>query len=59
LSFMWSLSWIMSILTFGANIYLSVRTYYVYPFGCRLPYSTWYFLVPSICLWISWSHCFE
>jgi hypothetical protein len=24
-----------------------------------LPHSSWYFLVPSICLWNSWSHCFS
>jgi hypothetical protein len=27
-------------------------------FVTRLPHYGWYFLVPSICLRISWSHCF-
>jgi hypothetical protein len=35
-----------------------VNTYHVYTFGSGLPNSAWYFLVPSICLQMSWSHCF-
>ena len=40
------------------NTNLSVSTYHVCSFVTRYPHSK-YFLVPSICLWNSWSHCFE
>jgi len=43
---------------FGANIHLSVSTYHVWFFVTALLHSGWYFPVPSICLWLSWSHCF-
>lgn len=48
----------VGILYFMANIYLSVSTYHVCPFGSVLPPSGWYFQVPSIYLRISWNHCF-
>ena len=56
LSFMWSVNCILGILSFWANIYLSVSVYHVWSFVTGLPHSG--FLVPSICLRISWSHCF-
>ena len=37
--FLWSVSYIMGILNFLANIHLSVSIYYVCPFGSGLPYS--------------------
>jgi hypothetical protein len=37
LSFLWSGNCILDILSFGANIHLSVSTYYVYSFGTGLP----------------------
>jgi hypothetical protein len=58
LSFITSVSYIVGIAHLLPNIYLSVKTYYVCSFVNGLPHSRWYFLVPSICLWISWSHCF-
>jgi hypothetical protein len=39
---------------FMANIQLSVSTYHVGPLGSWLPHSWCYFLVPSICMQISW-----
>jgi hypothetical protein len=57
LSFIWSVSCIMGILSSFPNIHLYISTYYVCSFVTRLPHSGWYFLVP-ICLGISWSHCF-
>jgi len=41
-----------------ANSHLSMSAYHVCFSMIGLPHSGWYFLVPSICLWISWSHCF-
>jgi hypothetical protein len=57
LSSVWSLVCIMGIVSFWANIHSSVSTYHVCSFVSGLPHSE-YFLIPSICLWISWSHCF-
>ena len=61
-SFMWSMNCIWDILSFWANIHLSVSTYHVCSFVTELPHSELltleYFLDPSICLLISWSHCF-
>ena len=53
----WSVNFILGILCFGANIHLSVSAYHVWSFVNVLPHSG-YFLVPYICLAISWSHCF-
>ena len=53
LSFMWFENCILDILTFWANIHLSVSAYHVCCFVIGLPHSGWYFLVPSICLRIS------
>ena len=58
LSFMWFVNCILGILSFWANIHLSVSAYYVCSFVIGLHHLGWYFLVPSICLRISWSHCF-
>ena len=58
LSFMWSVNCILGILSFWANIHLSVSAYHVCSFMTELPNSGWYFQVPSICLRIS-SHCFN
>jgi hypothetical protein len=55
LSFMWSVNCIFVIPSFGAN--LSVSAYHMCSFVIGLPHSG-YFLVPSICLRISWIHCF-
>jgi hypothetical protein len=52
----WFVGYIAGILNFLANIHLSMSTYHVCSFVSRLPYSGWYFLVPSICLQISWSY---
>ena len=49
---------ILDIQSYWPNIQLSVSKYYVCTFMTGLPHSGWYFIVPSICLWISWSHCF-
>jgi hypothetical protein len=57
-SLMWSVNCILVILNFWANIHLSVCAYHMCSFLTGLPHSGWYFLVPSICLWISCSHCF-
>jgi hypothetical protein len=59
LSFMWSVSYIMGIPCSLPNIYLSMSIYHVWSFVTELSHSGWYFLDPSICLWISWSHCFK
>jgi hypothetical protein len=48
LSFIWSVKCILGILSFGANILLSVGAYLVCSFVIGIPYSGWYFLVPSI-----------
>jgi hypothetical protein len=58
LGFIWSMNWILGILNFWANIHLSVSTYCVCSFVKESPHSGWYSQIPSICLWISWSHCF-
>jgi hypothetical protein len=50
LSFIWSVSCIIDVLSFWANIHLSVSTYHICPFVFRLPHSEWYFLLPSISL---------
>ena len=52
-SFVWSVvSWVFQAFP---NIYLSVSTYHVCSFMTGSHHSGWYFLVSSICLWISWS----
>ena len=53
LSFIWSMSCMVGILSFFPNIYLSVSTYHVCSFVIGLPHSGLYFLDPSICLRIS------
>ena len=59
LSFLWSVSCIVGILNFWANnIHLSVGTYHVCSVVIGLHYSGWYLLILSICLRISWIHCF-
>jgi hypothetical protein len=58
MSFIWSVRCILGILSFMPNIHLSVNTYHACSLVTRLPYSRWNFLIPSICLWISWIHCF-
>jgi hypothetical protein len=55
--FMWALSCILGIPSFGANIHLSVSAYHTY-LVTGLPHPGWYFLIPSICLRISWIGCF-
>ena len=50
---------ILGIRSFWANIHLSVSVFHVCSFVIRLPHSGWYFLVASICLRISWIHCFN
>jgi hypothetical protein len=59
INFLWSVGCILGILYFFANIHLSVSTYHACPFGSGLCHPGWYFLDPSICLRISWSHCFQ
>ena len=54
LSLIWSVNWILGILNFWTNIHLSVSAYHVCYFVIWLPHSGWYFLVPPICLRISW-----
>ena len=54
----WSVSCTLGILSFWANLHLSVSVYHVSSFVVGLPPSGWYFLVLSICLSISWIHCF-
>jgi hypothetical protein len=58
LSFMWSVNYILGIPSIGVNIHLSVSAYHVCSFVIGLLHSGWYFLVLSICLRISWIHCF-
>jgi hypothetical protein len=58
LSFIWSVNCILGIPRFWANIDFSVSAYHVCSFVIGLPHSGWYFLVSSICLRTSWSHCF-
>jgi hypothetical protein len=55
LNFLWSIGCTVSIL---ATIYLSLSICHACPFGTRLPWSGWYFLVPTICLQNSWWPCF-
>lgn len=57
-SSIWFVGYRVDILSFWANIHLSVNTYHLCSFVSGLPHLGWYFLVPFICLWISWSHCF-
>ena len=57
LSFMWSVNYILGILSFWTNIHLSVSAYHVCSIGIGLPHTGLYILDPSICLWISWSNC--
>ena len=45
-------SYILGILSFWANIHLSVSTYHVRTFVIRLPHSGWCLPGPSICLGI-------
>jgi hypothetical protein len=52
-SFMWFVNYILGIQSFWANIHLSVSAYHVCSFLIGLPHSGWYFLVPFICLRIS------
>jgi len=59
LSFIWSVNCILGILSYWTNIHLSVTVYHLCSFVAGLPPSEWYFLVSSICLRISWSHCFQ
>ena len=56
--FILSCIWSVAILSFGANIHLSVGVYHVCSFVIGLPHSGWYFLVPFICLQNSWCLCF-
>jgi hypothetical protein len=58
LCFMWSVNCIVSSPRFWVNIHISVSACNVCSFVTGLPHSGWYFLVPSISLRISWSHCF-
>ena len=58
LSFMWSVNCFLGVPSFWVNIHISVSAYHVCSFVIGLPHSRWYFLVSSICLRISWSHCF-
>jgi hypothetical protein len=58
LSFMWSLSCSVCIPCSLPTIHLSMSIYYVCSFVTEASHSGWYFLNPSICLWISWSHWF-
>ena len=55
---MFSMNCILGIPSFWTNIHFSVSAYHVCSFVTGLPYSGWYFLFPSICLRISWMHCF-
>jgi hypothetical protein len=57
LSFICSMNCILVIPNLWVNIHLSVRTYHVCSFVIRLLHSG-YFLILSICLRSSWSHCF-
>jgi hypothetical protein len=57
LSFMWSMNCILDILSFWANIHISVSAYHVCSFVTGLSHSG-YFLIPFIWIRISWSHCF-
>jgi len=58
LNFIWFVSYIVGIPSFLPNIHLLVSTFHVRSFMIGLPHSGWYFLDPSICSQISWSHCF-
>jgi hypothetical protein len=49
---------LLRILSFWANIHLSVSAYHVCSFVIGLPHSGWYPPDPSICLRMSWIHCF-
>ena len=50
LSFIWSVSYIMGILSFWTNIQLSVNTYHECPFESVLLHIERYFLILFICL---------
>ena len=50
--------YLVCILRFWTDIDLSASGYHVCSFVIVIPHSGWYFLVPSICLRISWIHCF-
>jgi hypothetical protein len=53
LSFMHFANCILDILSFWANIHLSVSAYQMYSFVIGLPHSGWYLPDASICLSIS------
>jgi hypothetical protein len=57
LSFMCFTTCVLGILSFWANIHLSMSAYHLCPFVIGLPYSGWYHPDSSICLWNSWIHC--
>jgi hypothetical protein len=54
-----SVNCILVIWSLWANIHLSVCAYHVCSLVIGLPQPRWYFLVPSICLRISWMHPFK
>ena len=58
LNFMCFANCILGNLSFWANIHLSVSTNHVCSFGIGLPHLGWYLADPSICLRISWIHCY-
>jgi hypothetical protein len=57
LSSIWFVDCIMDILNFLPSIHLWVSTYHVCSFVSGLHNSWLYFLVPSVDLQMSWSHC--
>jgi hypothetical protein len=57
-SFMCFANCILDILCFWANIGLSVSAYHVCSFVTGLSHSGWYPPDPTICLRLSWIHCF-
>ena len=59
LTFIGSMNWILVILNFWASIHLLVNAYHACSFGTGFPHLRWYFQVPSICLQILWSNCFN
>jgi hypothetical protein len=60
-SFFWSFmcfaNCVLGVLSFWANIHLSVSAYQVSSFVTGLPHSGWCPPDASICLRISWIHC--
>jgi len=50
---------VVSTVSFRANHHLSGSAYHVCSFVTGLSHWGWYFLVLSICLQISWHHCFQ